>query len=138
MKMGHWTLKTGKILRTSSHDNCCHGDKFQTLRLHFALKGSDFVTKSILNRIIIGPQIIGSIFIFSVTMATVAMVTKILSWGPIMATSALTWHTDSYRRMERGTLRYLLPWKPKCCHSNQKCATCGQLHVFPCLLWHWI
>ncbi len=29
-------------------------------------------------------------------------------------------HMDGCRKMKRGALRYLLPWKPKCCHSNQK------------------
>ena len=48
------------------------------------------------------------------------MVTKILSQGPIMANLALKCQIDGCRRMERGILRYLLPWKPKCCHGNQK------------------
>ena len=52
-------------------------------------------------------------------MATVAMATKILYQSPIMATLTLKGHMDSCRKMERGTLWYLLPWKPKCCHSNQ-------------------
>ena len=40
-------------------------------------------------------------------MATVAMVTKILSQSPTMATLALKWHMDGCRRMERGILSFL-------------------------------
>ena len=46
-------------------------------------------------------------------MATIAMVTKIFSQGPIMAPLAFTRHVNGCRRFERGTLRYLLTWKPQ-------------------------
>ncbi len=104
MKMGHWTLKTGKILRTNFHDNCCHGDKFRILRLHFALKGSDFVTKSILRQIVIGSQIIGFKYNFSYYGNRCHGHQNTFSHSPIMVTLALMWHTDGCRRMERGTL----------------------------------
>ncbi len=72
----------------------------------------------------------GKKYLDSVTMATVAIVNKILSQSQIMATMALELHMDGCRRVKRDDQRYLLPWKPnvtiatKICIASKQVASC--------------
>ncbi len=117
MKVGLWTLITGKILRSCYLGNGCHGDQKTFSEPYNGLSALHWGMGSVGRK------------------NRKRTVKYVLSWKPTYCHSNQKYVFDSriiayfgiglvYARFGKDgqrTLRYLLPWKLTCCHSNHKC-----------------